>query len=90
MDAKARDLTLLAALSLFCAMVTWAGDRDILGSAFFALGLVAICRSSATPAMMAPFAKGLAARVAAIEKPRKSCGAKSRGTNALGGLPRTA
>jgi hypothetical protein len=34
MDAKARDLTLLAALSLFCAMVTWAGDRDILGSAF--------------------------------------------------------
>jgi hypothetical protein len=23
-------------------MVTWAGDRDILGSAFFALGLVAI------------------------------------------------
>jgi hypothetical protein len=42
MDAKARDLTLLAALSLLCAMATWAGDRDILGSAFFALGLVAI------------------------------------------------
>jgi hypothetical protein len=42
MDAKARDLALLAVLSLFCAMATWAGDRDILGSAFFALGLVAI------------------------------------------------
>ena len=42
MDAKVRDLTLLGALSLFCAMVTWAEDRDILGSAFFALGLVAI------------------------------------------------
>jgi len=42
MDAKARDLTLLAALSLFFAMAAWAGDRDILGSAFFALGLVAI------------------------------------------------
>src|SRR5262245_46633841 len=42
MDAKARDLTLLAALSLFCAMVTWAGDRDILGSAFFAFGIAAI------------------------------------------------
>ena len=42
MDTKARDLTLLAALSLFCAMVTWAGDRDILGSAFFALSMAAI------------------------------------------------
>ena len=42
MNAKARDLTLLAAVSLFFAMVTWAGDRDILGSAFFALGAAAI------------------------------------------------
>jgi hypothetical protein len=66
------------------------------GSRYSGLGLFCarssrdLGRSSATPAMMAPFAKGLAARVAAIEKPRKSCGAKSRGTNALGGLPRTA
>jgi hypothetical protein len=42
MDAKARDLTLLASLSLFCAIFAWAGDRDVVGSAFFALGLVAI------------------------------------------------
>jgi hypothetical protein len=42
MDAKTRDLALLAALSLFCASFAWAGDRDVLGSAFFALGVVAI------------------------------------------------
>jgi hypothetical protein len=50
MDAKARDLALLAVLSLFCAMATWAGDRDILGSAFFALGLVAIWGAARTGA----------------------------------------
>jgi hypothetical protein len=42
MDAKTLDLALLAALSLFCAMFTWAGDRNIVGSLFFALGAVAI------------------------------------------------
>jgi hypothetical protein len=42
MDAKTRDLTLLASLSLFCAIFAWAGDRDVVGSAFFALGLVAM------------------------------------------------
>jgi hypothetical protein len=42
MDAKTRDLALLAALSLVGAIFAWAGDRDIVGSAFFALGLVAI------------------------------------------------
>ena len=49
MDAKARDLTLLGALSLFCAMLTWAGDRDILGSAFFALGMAAIWGAALSP-----------------------------------------
>ena len=42
MDAKTRDLTLLATLSLFCAVFAWAGDRDVLGSVFFALGVVAV------------------------------------------------
>jgi hypothetical protein len=42
MDAKTLDLALLAALSVLCAMFAWAGDRDIVGSLFFALGAVAI------------------------------------------------
>ena len=42
MDAKTRNLALLAALSLFCAIFAWAGDRDIFGSVFFALGVVGI------------------------------------------------
>jgi hypothetical protein len=42
MDAKTRDLVLLAALSLFCAIFAWAGERDVVGSVFFALGAVAI------------------------------------------------
>ena len=42
MDAKSRDLALLSFLSLFCAVSAWAGDRDIFGSVFFALGAVAV------------------------------------------------
>jgi hypothetical protein len=42
MDAKMRDLALLAALSLFCAIFAWAEDQDIFGSVFFAFGVVAI------------------------------------------------
>jgi len=42
MDAKTRDLALLAFLSVFCAISAWAGDRDVFGSVFFALGVVAI------------------------------------------------
>ena len=42
MDAKARDLALLGALSLFCAIFAWAFERDVLGSVFFALGVVGI------------------------------------------------
>jgi hypothetical protein len=42
MDAKSRDPALLTALSLFCALFAWAGDRDIFGSVFFALGAVAV------------------------------------------------
>ena len=41
MDAKTRDLALLAALSLFCTGVAWIWDYVILGSVFFALGGVA-------------------------------------------------
>jgi hypothetical protein len=42
MDAKTRDFALLTALSLFCAGVAWILDYLILGSVFFALGLVAL------------------------------------------------
>jgi hypothetical protein len=42
MDVKARDLALLAFLSLFCAVAAWAGNRAVLGSAFFALGVAAV------------------------------------------------
>src|SRR5262245_19533632 len=42
MDAKSRDLALLSFLSVFCAVSAWAGDRDIFGSVFFALGTVAM------------------------------------------------
>jgi hypothetical protein len=41
MDAKPRDLALLAALSLFCAGVAWISGHFVLGWAFFALGAVA-------------------------------------------------
>jgi hypothetical protein len=33
---------LLAFLSLFCAISAWPGERDIFGSVFFALGVVAV------------------------------------------------
>ena len=42
MDTKSRDLALLSFLSLSCAASAWAGDRDIFGSMFFALGAVAM------------------------------------------------
>jgi len=42
MDAKSRDLALLSFLSLSCAVSAWAGNRDIFGSVFFALGTVAM------------------------------------------------
>ena len=41
MDAKTRDLALLAALSLFCAGVAWISGHFVLGWVFFALGAVA-------------------------------------------------
>jgi hypothetical protein len=41
MDAKTRNLALLAALSLFCAGVAWSLDYLVLGSVFFVLGGVA-------------------------------------------------
>jgi hypothetical protein len=42
MDAKTRDLALLAAPSLFCAGFAWSWDHFILGSVFLVLGLVAV------------------------------------------------
>jgi hypothetical protein len=42
MDAKTRDLALLAALSLFCASFAWSWGHVILGSVFFPLGAVAV------------------------------------------------
>jgi hypothetical protein len=41
MDAKTRDLALLAVLSLFCAGFAWSSGHFVLGSVFFALGVVA-------------------------------------------------
>jgi len=41
MDAKTRDLALLAALSLFCAGVAWILDHLVFGSVFFALAVAA-------------------------------------------------
>ena len=42
MDAETRDLALVATLSLFCAGFAWSWGYVILGSVFFALGVVAI------------------------------------------------
>jgi hypothetical protein len=42
MDAKTRDLALLAALSLFCGGFAWSWGHFILGSVFFVLGVVAV------------------------------------------------
>ena len=42
MDAKTRDLALLAALSLFCAGFAWSWGHVILESVFFAFGAVAL------------------------------------------------
>jgi len=41
MNAKTRDLALLASLSLFCAGVAWISDHFVLDSVFFAFGAVA-------------------------------------------------
>jgi hypothetical protein len=41
MDAKTRNLALLAGLSLFCTGVAWLSDYFVSGSIFFALGVVA-------------------------------------------------
>jgi hypothetical protein len=41
MDAKTRDVALLAALSLFCAGFAWSWGYVILGSVFFVLAVVA-------------------------------------------------
>jgi hypothetical protein len=42
MDAKTRDLALLATLSLFCAGFAWSWGHPVSGSVLFALGVVAI------------------------------------------------
>jgi hypothetical protein len=40
MDAKTRDLVLLAALALFCASVAWSEDHAIFAVVFAALSAV--------------------------------------------------
>jgi hypothetical protein len=45
MDAKTRNLVLLAALSLFCRVVAWISGYFVLGSIFFVLGVVAALSS---------------------------------------------
>jgi hypothetical protein len=78
MDAKARDLALLAALSLFCAMATWAGDRDILGL-FCARSSRDLGRSPAAPALT-----GSLSKLGVIPGPRNYCAGTKPG---FGGLP---
>jgi hypothetical protein len=41
MDTKTRNLVLLGVVSLFLAGFAWSGDHLVLGSVFFALGVVA-------------------------------------------------
>jgi hypothetical protein len=41
MDAKTRDLVLLAAVSFFCTGAAWISDYLVLSLVFFALGAVA-------------------------------------------------
>src|SRR5262249_24320704 len=48
MDARTRDLALLGFLSVFCAVSAWAVDRDVVGSVFFALGVVAVVGAAYT------------------------------------------
>jgi hypothetical protein len=48
MDAKTRNLALLAALSLFLAGFAWAGDCGVFGSVFSALGTVAVLGAAET------------------------------------------
>jgi hypothetical protein len=49
MDAKTRDLVLLAALSLFCATVAWSADYAVFASVFVALTAVAVLRAASPP-----------------------------------------
>ena len=46
MDAKTRDLALLAALSFICTGVAWIWGYIILGSVFFVLGGIPACASA--------------------------------------------
>jgi hypothetical protein len=41
-DIKTRDLALLAALALICAVFAWSGGHLIWGSIFFAFGAIAV------------------------------------------------
>jgi hypothetical protein len=49
MDAKTRDLVLLAALSLFCAAVAWSAHYAVFASVFVALTAVAVLRAASPP-----------------------------------------
>jgi hypothetical protein len=54
MDAKAQELVLLAALSLFCAGFAWILGHLVLGSVLFALGVVAIGAATVTWRALTP------------------------------------
>ena len=47
MDAKTRELVLLAALALFCASVAWSEDHAIFAVVFAALSAVAAFNAAA-------------------------------------------
>jgi hypothetical protein len=49
MDAKTRDLALLAALSLLCATLAWFADHAIFASIFVALTAIAVLHAAALP-----------------------------------------
>jgi hypothetical protein len=42
MDAKTRDLVVLAALALICALFAWSGGHLVWASIFYALGAGAV------------------------------------------------
>ena len=71
MDAETRDLALIAALSLFCAGFAWILGYVILGSVFFALGVVAalgIAQKYWRADMGQPFLKRRAASACPAER----------------------
>jgi hypothetical protein len=48
MDAKPRELVVLATLALLCALFAWTGGHPVWGPVFSALGVVAVLSAALT------------------------------------------